>query len=75
MWREGREQENNKEEKSERERGRNICEICVQKVILPTLSACNPNIVSGVKSCQSSSRQPTALCTEFSSLIFVLCNE
>ena len=48
MWREGREQEKNKEEKSERERGRNICEICVQKVIPPTLLACNPNVVSGV---------------------------
>ena len=73
MWREGREQEKNKEEKSERERGRNICEICVQQVIPPTLSACNPNVVSGVKSCQSSNGQPTALCTEFSSLIFVFC--
>ena len=72
MWREGREQEKNKEEKSERERGRNICEICVQ-VIPPTLLACNPNVVSGVKSCQSSNGQPTVLCTEFSSLIFVFC--
>ena len=47
--------------------------ICVQKVLPPTLSACNPNFVSGVKSCQSSNWQPIALCTEFSSLIFVFC--
>ena len=54
-----------KEEKSERERGGNVCEICVQNVIPPTLSVCNPNVVSGVKSCQSSNGQQTALCTEF----------
>ena len=48
MQREGREQEKNKEEK--RERGGNACDICFQKVIPPTFSASNPNVVSGVKS-------------------------
>ena len=52
--REGREREKNKEEKRERERGGNASEIRFQKVIPPTLSASNPNLVSGVKSCQSS---------------------
>ena len=50
MQREGREQEKNKEEKRERERGVNACDICFQKVIPPTFSASNPNAVSGVKS-------------------------
>ena len=50
MQREGREQENHKEEKRERERGGNACDICFQKVIPPPLSASNPNVVSGVKS-------------------------
>ena len=50
MQREGREQEKNKEEKRERERGGNACDICFQKVIPPTFSASNPNVVSGVKS-------------------------
>ena len=48
MQREGREQEKSKEEK--RERGGNACDICFQKVIPPTLSTSNPNVVSGVKS-------------------------
>ena len=52
MRREGREREKNKEEKRERERGGNASEIRFQKVIPPTLSASNPNLVSGVKSCQ-----------------------
>ena len=38
-------------ERRERERGGNDCEICFQKVIPPTLSASNPTLVSGVKSC------------------------
>ena len=38
-------------ERRERERGGNECEICFQKVIPPTLSASNPTLVSGVKSC------------------------
>ena len=50
MQREGREQEKHKEEKRERERGGNACDICFQKVIPPPLSAGNPNVVSGVKS-------------------------
>ena len=50
MQREGREQEKNKKEKRERERGGNACDICFQKVIPPTFSASNPNVVSGVKS-------------------------
>ena len=51
---EGREREKNKEEK--RERGGNACEISeiyFQKVIPPIFSTSNPNVVSGVKSCQS----------------------
>ena len=52
-------------EKRERERARNACEICFQKVIPPTLSTSNPNVVSGVKSCQSSNGRQTALFTEF----------
>ena len=43
----------------------NTCEICFQKVIPPTLSANNLNIVSSVKSCQSSNERHTALFTEF----------
>ena len=46
----------------------------------PTLSASNPNVVSGGKSCQSSNRRQTALFTElkeyiclYSSFIFVFC--
>ena len=50
MQRGGREQETNKEEKRERERGGNACDICFQKVIPPTFSASNPNVVSGFKS-------------------------
>ena len=59
-----------------RERGGNACEICFQKVIPPTLSASNPNVVSGVKSCQSSNWQQTALFTELTKIyacIFVFC--
>ena len=63
-----------------KERGGNACEICFQKVIPPTLSASNPNVVSGVKSCQSSNGRQTALFTElkkyiclYSSFIFVFC--
>ena len=63
--REGRKREKNKEEKRERERGGNNCEICFQKVIPPTLSASNPNVVSSFKSCQSSNGQQSALLTEF----------
>ena len=62
MRREGREREKNKKEK--RERGGNACEIseiCFQKVIPPIFSASNPNVVSGVKSCQSSNGRQTAL--------------
>ena len=56
----------NKEEK--RERGRNACDICFQKVIPPTLNlaATSLNLVSGVlKSCQSSDGRQTTLFTEF----------
>ena len=63
--REGRKREKNKEEKRERERGGNDCEICFQKVIPPTLSASNPNVVSSAKSCQSSNGRQSALLTEF----------
>ena len=63
--REGREREKNKEEKRVRERGGNACEICFQKVILPTLSASNPNLVSCDKSCQTSNGWKTALLTKF----------
>ena len=78
--REGREREKNKEEK--RERGRKTGEICFQKVIPPSLSASNPNVVSGVKSCQSTNggRQTAMFNTElkkyiclYSSFIFVFC--
>ena len=58
---EGRQREKNKEEKRERKRGGNACEICFQKVIRPIFSASNPNVVSGVKSCQSSNGRQTAL--------------
>ena len=59
--REGRKREKNKEEKRERKRGGNACEICFQKVIRPIFSASNANVVSGVKSCQSSNGRQTAL--------------
>ena len=62
---EGRQREKSKEKKRERKRGGNACEICFQKVIPPTLSASNPNVVSGIKSCQSSNGRKTALFTEF----------
>ena len=58
---EGREREKNKEEKRERKRGGNACEICFLKVIRPIFSASNQNVVSGVKSCQSSNGRQTAL--------------
>ena len=58
---EGRQREKNMEEKRERKRGGNACEICFQKVIRPFFSASNPNVVSGVKSCQSSNGRQTAL--------------
>ena len=58
---EGRQREKNMEEKRERKRGGNACEICFQKVIRPIFSASNPNVVSGVKSCQSSNGRQTAL--------------
>ena len=51
-------------EKKKRERGGNACEIseiCFQKVIRPIFSASNPNVVSGVKSRQSSNGRQTAL--------------
>ena len=54
----------NKKEEREREKGGNTCEICFQKVILPTLSASNLTLVSGVESCQSSNVRQTALFTE-----------
>ena len=60
---EGREKKTG-EKKMDGER-RNACEICFQKVIPPTLSASNPNLVSGVKSCQSSNGWQTAMFTEF----------
>ena len=64
-------------EKRERERVRNACEICFQKVIPPTLSTSNPNVVSGVKSCQSSNGRQTALFTELKKdmpvFIFYIC--
>ena len=78
--REGREREKNKEEK--REKGRKTGEICFQTVIPPSLSASNPNVFSGVKSCQSTNggRQTAMFKTEFkkyiclySSFIFVFC--
>ena len=60
-----------------KERGGNACEICFQKVIPPTLSASNPNVVSGVKSCQSSNGRQTALFTELKKdmpvFIFYIC--
>ena len=63
-----------------KERGGNACEIWFQKVIPPALSASNPNVVSGFKSCQSSNGRQTALFTElkkkiclYSSFIFVFC--
>ena len=67
--REGREREKNKEEK--RERGSKTCEICFQKVIPPSLSASNPNVVSGVKSCQSTNggRQTALFNTELKKYI------
>ena len=43
----------------------NACEISFQKVIPPTLSANNLNVVSRIKSCQSSNERHTALFTEF----------
>ena len=59
------------------ERVRNACESCFQKVIPPTLSTTNPNVVSGVKSCQSSNGRQTALFTEFKKdmpvFIFYIC--
>ena len=58
---EGRQREKSKEKKRERKRGGNACEICFQKVIRPIFSASNPNVVSGVKSCQSSNGRQTAL--------------
>ena len=58
---EGRQREKNKEEKREKKRGGNACEICFQKVIRPIFSASNQNVVSGVKSCQSSNGRQTAL--------------
>ena len=77
MRSEGREGEKNKVEERERERGGNACEICFQKVIPPTLSASNPNVVSGVKSCQSSNGRQTALFTELKKdmpvFIFYIC--
>ena len=67
----------NKEEKRERETGGNACEICLQKVILPTLLASNQNLVSDDKSCQSSNGRQTALFTEFlkdiPAFIFYIC--
>ena len=66
-----------KVEKRERERVRNACEICFQKVIPPTLSTSNPNVVSGVKNCQSSNGRQTALFTELKKdmpvFIFYIC--
>ena len=70
----------NKEEK--RERGRKTGEICFQKVIPPSFSASNPNLVSGVKSSQSTNggRQTAMFKTElkkyiclYSSFTFVFC--
>ena len=66
-------------EKRERERVRNACEICFQKVIPPTLSTSNPNVVSGVKSCnQATGDKPHCLLNLkkiclYSSFIFVFC--
>ena len=64
-------------EKSEKERVRKACAICFQKVIPPTLSTSNPNVVSGVKSCQSSNGRQTALFTELKKdmpvFIFYIC--
>ena len=48
-----------------RDESGNACEICFQKVIPPTLSANNLNVVSRIKSCQSSNERHTALFTEF----------
>ena len=64
MARRKRARKNLKVEKREKERVRKACEICFQKVIPPTLSTSNPNVVSGVKSCQSSNGRQTALFTE-----------
>ena len=61
----------------EGERVRDAREISFQKVIPPTLSTSNPNVVSGVKSCQSSNGRQTALFTELKKdmpvFIFYIC--
>ena len=44
--REGREPKEKIGKEGERERHGNACDICFQKVIPPTLSASNPNVVS-----------------------------
>ena len=55
----------------EGERGGNDCEICFQKVIPPTLSASNPTLVSGVKSChQSKGNRLTKLFFQNSMYVF-----
>ena len=57
-------------EKRERKRG-NAREICVQKVIPPTLSTGNPKVVSGVKSFESSNGGQTALFTGLKIYIYI----
>ena len=61
----GAKEESEKKTRWKRGRGGNAWKICFQKVIPPTLSASNPNAVSGIKSCQSSNGRKTTLFTEF----------
>ena len=74
MRREGIERKKKKKKRKEeekREREGNACEICFQKVIPPILSASNPNLVSGVKSCQSSIGRQAAVFNEKSMAVFI----
>ena len=48
-----------------REEGTPVRFVFKRSCIPPTLSASNPNAVSGVKSCHLSNRQQTSLFTEF----------
>ena len=63
MKRGAKEESQKKKEKREGERHGNACDICFQKVIPPTLSASNPNVVSVLK--VSIKQRATALFNEF----------
>ena len=56
-----------------RKEGRKTGEICFQTVIPPSLSASNPNVFSGVKSCQSTNggRQTALFNTELKIYIYM----